>query len=111
MFTTEKKALTILAEKLKSLLKDNLIALIGFGSRVRGDFTDESDFDVLIVIRDKSPEVFKETIEIVSDIEELYEIPLSAVVKSLATFELEKKLNSSFYRNIQREGIVIYGKA
>lgn len=50
MFNTEKESLIRVTSELKKTLKERLKAVIAFGSRVRGDFHGESDFDVLVVV-------------------------------------------------------------
>jgi predicted nucleotidyltransferase len=50
----EQQALHRFKTVLESLLADNLISLRLFGSRARGEGTDESDLDVLIVLREKT---------------------------------------------------------
>ena len=54
MFSTEKKVITVILQKIKNILMDELIAVVVFGSRVRGDFHDTSDFDILIIVKKKS---------------------------------------------------------
>ncbi|ODA43762.1 hypothetical protein THER_1517 [Thermodesulfovibrio sp. N1] len=51
MFTIEKEAIKRATERLKGALGENLLAVIAFGSRVRGDFNGESGFDVLIIVK------------------------------------------------------------
>ncbi|RMG69441.1 MAG: nucleotidyltransferase domain-containing protein, partial [Nitrospirae bacterium] len=50
MLRTEIEGLEILSERLKTALGTNIRAIVAFGSRVRGDFNWESDFDVLVVV-------------------------------------------------------------
>lgn len=56
MFEAEKKALKRIVKSLQVSLGDELQTVIAFGSRIRGDFRADSDFDVLIVV--KSEEIF-----------------------------------------------------
>ncbi len=50
----ERNALQGFKTILESLQADNLISLRLFGSRARGEGTEESDLDVLIVLREKN---------------------------------------------------------
>lgn len=110
MFTAEKESMERSTKKLKSILKDNLVSVIAFGSRVRGDFHGESDFDLLIIVKERNPDVVEKVIKVLHEEEEKTGIPFSPVIKHLESFEKEKALNTTFYRNIKREGIVIYGR-
>ncbi len=109
MLRTEIEGLEILSERLKTALGTNIRAIVAFGSRVRGDFNWESDFDVLVVVEQKDYSVVRLITDTCLSIEEERGIPLSAVVKDLKTFQAERQYNTGFYRNIKKEGLVIYG--
>jgi len=79
--------------------------MYAFGSRVRGDFSASSDFDVLVVVRDKNPEIEYAIVSVIVDIEMQYNLSFTPVIKDEKAFELEKKYNSPFYNNIIHEGI------
>jgi len=51
-------------EDVKNILGDNFVEMILFGSYARGDYREDSDVDVLIVVKEKNKSVEK----IVSDI-------------------------------------------
>lgn len=110
MFITEKDSLERATERLKSELKDNLVSVIAFGSRVRGDFHGESDFDLLIIVKERNPHVVEKVIKVLHEEEEETGIPFSPIIKHLESFEKEKAFNTTFYRNIKREGMVFYGR-
>lgn len=111
MFSFEKKAVKRITEKLKKLLGDNLLTILVFGSRVRGDFSAESDFDILVVVKKRTFGVIDAVNEVLSEEESKTGIPFSVVVKGMESFERERQYNTSFYRNIKREGIVLHGSA
>ena len=50
--TNEKKGLELFTSKVKKLLRGNLISIRLFGSKIRGDFTEESDIDLLLVLKE-----------------------------------------------------------
>jgi predicted nucleotidyltransferase len=54
MFSFEKDAIKRATESLKAVLGDNLVAVVAFGSRVRGDFNEGSDFDILVVVKKRT---------------------------------------------------------
>jgi Nucleotidyltransferase domain. len=110
MFSEEKKALKRITDKLKKALGVELISVIAFGSRVRGDFRGNSDFDVLVIVRQRSRDIVDKIISIFNEEEIKTGIPFSPVVKSKELFAKEKKFNTAFFRNIKNEGRLLYGK-
>ncbi|RMG02172.1 MAG: nucleotidyltransferase domain-containing protein, partial [Nitrospirae bacterium] len=83
---------------------------VAFGSRVRGDFRWESDFDILVVVEKKDYSVVKSVTEVCYFLEEETGIPYSAVVKDTKTLSAEREHRTGFYRNLKEEGVVVYGE-
>ncbi|MFN3967254.1 MAG: nucleotidyltransferase domain-containing protein, partial [Endomicrobiia bacterium] len=48
---TEKQALKEVVDRLRKLYGDNLSKVILYGSKARGDATDDSDIDILVVLK------------------------------------------------------------
>jgi len=111
MFTIERDAINRATKRLQEVLGDNLITVIAFGSRVRGDFSDESDLDILVVVKERDFGVIEKVVEIFGEEEDKTNISFSPVIKSLEVFEKEKAYNTTFYRNIKKEGVAFYGGA
>lgn len=109
MFTIERDAINRATKKLQEALGDNLITVIAFGSRIRGDFSGESDFDILVIVKERDFGVIEKVVEIFGEEEDKTIIPFSPVIKSLETFKKEKAYNTTFYRNIKKEGVAFYG--
>ncbi|HEB75816.1 MAG TPA: nucleotidyltransferase domain-containing protein [Nitrospirae bacterium] len=108
MFSTERESLRRITEALRRLFAGRLVMVVAFGSRVRGDFSGESDFDLLVVIRDLTLEDELAVVKIISAEEEATGIPYSPVIKSLKSYEKEKIFKTGFYRNLTREGLKFY---
>lgn len=106
----EKESLSRVVEKLKNVLGDNLLTVVVFGSRVRGDFHGESDFDVLVILKRRDYNALGVIIDLFYDEEERTGITYSVVVKDSETFDREKNYGTGFYRSILEEGKVLYGK-
>jgi len=80
--------------------------IVFFGSRARGNFSGSSDMDLLVIISDI--EIKNMVIRILHDIELEYDVPLSPVIFTSREYEINKKLKSRFFENIEKEGIIIY---
>ncbi|MEW6419597.1 MAG: nucleotidyltransferase domain-containing protein [Nitrospirota bacterium] len=95
------------AKKLRKHFPGRIIAIYAFGSRVRGDHNEWSDFDVLVLVKDKNPELVDGIIEIFADEEYEKGIFFSPVIKDITVFEREKQYNTPFYQNIKKEGVLL----
>ena len=111
MFKDEKEALKRATKKLERLMGDNLLTVLAFGSRVRGDFSGDSDFDVLVVVRKRTFQIIDEVNGAFYAEEEKTGIPFSVIVKTEGAFEKERKHDTAFYRNMKEEGFLLYGAA
>lgn len=89
------------AEAIKS---DDIIKIILFGSVARGDDTEDSDIDILI-IRSKSDELTDEINSIATDIILEKDELISPHVMSEEHFN--KTIDHPFLTNVLKEGIVI----
>ena len=97
-------------EKVKSILGKNLLKVILYGSYARGDYTEYSDIDLMLLTNLLDYEIEHiegEVFDLAFDFQMTYGIEISVIVKN------EKQFNYwlgavPFYNNVQREGIVIY---
>jgi uncharacterized protein len=98
--------ITIFQEKITDIYQDELRQLILFGSQARGEATDESDIDILVVLKNlhKDKERHQKVIEIISDLCIDYGKLISCIYLSEERYQFEK---SPLLINIAREGIVL----
>jgi len=96
-------------EKLLSEVPERVLKIIIFGSYARGDETPDSDLDILIVVTDKSKKLEKQIFDIAYEIMWDYDFTplISLEIMTEEHWQQLKNKNSSFYRNIQREGIAL----
>mgnify|MGYP003300484120 CR=1 FL=1 len=98
-------------EQTKQLLTIKLFRIILYGSYARGDFCDNSDVDLMILVRDMSEReirVMEEKLcDIAFEIELDKEIHISVIVKDEIQFESWEDI-LPFYYNIRKEGIEIF---
>lgn len=95
----------------KQLYGDKLNRIILYGSYARGDYTEESDIDIMIVLNCDVDEIKKLrnlTAEMASDISLEQEVFLSVLLRDKKHFEDNVDF-LPFYQNIAKEGIAVYG--
>jgi len=105
MYSYEKEILRRITRKLKERFPRRIVSVHAFGSRVRGDHDEWSDFDVLVVVRYKDPEIESKIINIFVDEEIKRGLSFTPVIKDISSFDMEKKFQTPFYENIIKEGI------
>jgi len=101
----DRKVLEELKGKLTELLGDRLRNLVLYGSRARGDYDEDSDTDIAIIVRGLTRELKNRIFDMVADIEIEHLTPLSTLVLSEEDFDLLKKRERRIALDIEREGI------
>jgi predicted nucleotidyltransferase len=94
-----------LKKNLEHLLGDRLVNIVLFGSRARGDFSDESDIDVAIIVRELTKKLKDKILDEVAQVELEYDMPISAFVLSEEEFNQLKRRERRIALDIEREGI------
>jgi len=107
MYPREKQTLKKIAGRLKKHLPNRIVSVHAFGSRVRGDHNAWSDFDVLVVVHNKNPEIEARIIEIFVEEETKSDLSFTPVIKDAKAFELERRFHTPFFDNIVREGVAL----
>ncbi|MBI5235243.1 MAG: nucleotidyltransferase domain-containing protein [Deltaproteobacteria bacterium] len=92
-------------EKVCALLGDTLVQACIFGSKVRGDFDEESDIDILIVMDSDDWRVRHEVSNIAADINVEYDCNISPVIYSRREHEKNRYFGTLFIQEIEKEGI------
>jgi uncharacterized protein len=105
MYPHEEKVLKEITNLLKKTFPDRIDSVYAFGSRVRGDFHEWSDFDVLVVVKNRTAELTKAIIGIFVDEEIKAGVSLAPVIKDISSFEQEKRYHTPFYENIMKDGV------
>lgn len=99
------KELKELKEILQGLLGDRMLRITLFGSRARGDYSNDSDIDVAIIVRGLTRELKNKILDRVAEIELKYLTPLSTFVLSEDEFNHLRKKERRIALDIEREGV------
>ncbi|MEK7852862.1 MAG: nucleotidyltransferase domain-containing protein [Planctomycetota bacterium] len=105
MSKTERRAIERFGDDVKSRLGDYVVRMSVFGSKVRGDFRETSDIDVLVIVKERSLRVMDQIAEITSDLNIKYDLSISPVVFSEEEYDVNAKMASPFLLVVREEGL------
>ena len=108
---SERAGLAVFIEELQQKYPDDLLQVVLFGSKARGDFHDQSDLDILVVIHVSNDEYWQywnKIVNIASKIELTYDLVFSLIIKNEADFKTMQYQKSLFARVIQQDGIELW---
>jgi predicted nucleotidyltransferase len=95
-------------QKLRALFHHKLSRIILYGSYARGDYDDESDIDVIVLIDDDDLKKYhRQILRINVDLSLMYDVDLTIIVENNTNFNLNVDVIPLF-KNIYREGIIRY---
>lgn len=97
------------AREAKKIYGSKLHEIIFYGSCVRGDFKEDSDIDLFVLLNVASDEISRERKRILDVADRLdlhYDVVLAPVFQSLQLYEKYGGV-SVFYQTIRREGVKI----
>lgn len=101
----ERKVIESFVNELKEKLGDEILSIRLFGSKARGDFQEESDIDIFILVKEKKGKLRDKISDIAAEYFFEYNVPLAPVVYSLFEYEQNKKLSSFFFEQVEKQGI------
>ena len=89
--------------------QNNITRILIFGSYARGEETPDSDLDLLILVRNEDKQLEEEILKIAYDVMWKYDFnPLFSVqILTEEYFHYLRDVDSSFYKNIEKEGIEV----
>ena len=94
-----------LKKSLDLSLGDSLIRVVLYGSRARGDYDENSDIDIAIIVLSLSKEVKNRILDIVTEIELKYLRSISSIIFSETEFNNLKERERRIALDIESEGI------
>jgi len=93
------------ADDLKAELRGQIIDIILFGSRARGDFQNESDYDILVLVTKKTKALRDKIDDIVWEIAWEHNVVITAFIYEKSRFENDRF--EPLFMNIQKEGVLV----
>jgi len=95
--------------RLSSDLKAQLKQVIVYGSRARGDESDDSDLDVIVLVENKTPAIDSALNDLIYQVmwDHDFRPIISLKVFAYSEFHDALKRGFSYYRNVQQEGIAV----
>jgi len=82
-----------------------------FGSKARGDFDDESDLDLLVVVRfpeDEHWEHWRQIADSAWEAEYAHGVVTSLIVRTPDEYHTMQRDRLLLYRNIERDGVTLW---
>jgi predicted nucleotidyltransferase len=107
MYAHEKGSLGRITKSLREQFPNRITGVYAFGSRARGDHGEWSDFDILVIVKDRDPLIEEAIISSFVEEELRSGLMFTPLIKDQRAFEAEKRFNTPFYENLTKEGIVL----
>ncbi len=104
----ERAALEAFVARLKKDHADQVLRVVLFGSKARGNFGAESDLDVFILVKSDDWHLHDEITTLSSPISIRYNALISPKVIGPALFEKMRQVHSFFLENVSKEGVVLW---
>lgn len=99
--------------EIKKIYGSHLKQVILYGSYARGDYTADSDIDIMILLDISDMEIKNyrhQLSEMTYDFNMDYELDIKPIAKNETHFN-KWLLNYPFYANVNKEGVKLYGAA
>jgi predicted nucleotidyltransferase len=109
--SNERDGLAAFINRLHQAYGANLLRVILFGSKARGDFDDQSDLDVLVVVHMSGEDYWqhwRRIIDMAWEVELAYSLVISSVIKNEHDYTKLCEHRSLLARNIERDGIALW---
>lgn len=102
--------LSEIAKTARETFGEHLDSVILYGSYARGDYTPDSDVDIMILVKGIAPEDLwrykKSIIKAESELGLRYDLVISSTIKDIETFNMYLDV-LPFYQNVMKEGIKV----
>lgn len=102
-----RSVVTQFAREAKKIYGTALQDVILYGSCARGDFADDSDIDIMVLLdvrQEEIGEARKKILDVSDQIDLEYDVVLAPVIQSWQLYQQYMEV-SGFYQNVGREGV------
>ncbi|HHT9133159.1 MAG TPA: nucleotidyltransferase family protein [Candidatus Tripitaka californicus] len=96
-----------LCKGLREALGENILSIRFYGSKARGDFTEESDIDMLVVLKKEDIKLSDRIYEIALEVDLKYDARISLIIYPEKEFKWYKNLGSIFIEKVEEEGVIL----
>ena len=103
----EERAVKEFLSAIKQELRDHILRTTIFGSKVRGDYSRDSDIDILIVLNERSKDLVDSLYEKLLDIELKYDSKISLTIFSQAEYQQNIEAHTPFMESLATEGVAL----
>ena len=104
----EREALKSFVDGVRQNLRENLVRIILFGSKARGESKRGSDIDLLVIMWERDIPTEKKIIEQIVETEFHYNIyRLSPMIYSVEYYEERKKMELPFISEVETDGVTL----
>ena len=104
----EEETVKLFSNRIKNIFPESVEAVYLFGSKARGDFSSESDIDLLVVTKKNDWRLADEIRKIGYELDAEIDYKFSIIVIPEERFSFMKENRYSFAENVLNEGAVLY---
>ena len=103
----EEQAVKAFVAAIRKNLKDEVLEIKIFGSKVRGDYFQDSDIDTLIVLRERSRPFIDTLYEELLAFELEYDSKISLTIFSQSEYQHNLDVHTPFMESLANEGVTL----
>ena len=103
------KAVDEFVRRVRRKYEDKIDSIILFGSVARGEAKEDSDIDILVVVKKKNVKDMKEIYGIAFEVSMEYLLDVSPKVYGMNEISNSLKIGVPFIKEVLKEGVSVYG--
>ena len=104
----ESETLEKFRERVLKELKDRVYSIVVYGSLARGEYTKDSDIDILVIGKDRKDWKRISEIAYEIDFENGFRTLITTIFLTKDEFEYRLKVGDPFISNVLKEGVALY---